>query len=196
MTMFARVIAGLALGTALAGGIVALGATAAVAGTGPATGAATGPAENAHLNNNNNLHFNANAGFFPNTNLWQQLAGAENRNARENLGMAVKDVVLGFQERDNKDAKQFVNGWFNNNLWLGGNSWLNGNGNFNERIRPQARQVNRPVLVQPVRPVQRVVRQPVVRERVAQPVVLPIERQRVVQPVRRFDGLRGLGGGL
>lgn len=193
MTMFARVIAGLALGTALAGGIVALGATAAVAGTGPATGAATGPNENTHLNNNNNNHFNATAAFFPQQNFWQQFGAADNRNGRENLGLAVKDVVLGFQERDNRDAKQFINGWYNNNLWMGGNAWFNGNGNFHQRQQPQARQVNQPVLVQPIR---REVRQPVVRERVAQPIVLPIERQRVLQPVRRFDGLRGLGGGF
>ncbi|WP_433497425.1 hypothetical protein ACQP1K_21065 [Sphaerimonospora sp. CA-214678] len=181
--MFAKVFAGLALGAALAGGIVTLGATAAGATTGP-----NNNNNNNHLLNNNDQLWNTNAWYNPQFNWWGQQARADNRNGRENLGMAVKDVVLGFQEKSNRDDKQFLNNWLNNHSMFGGQGWLNNNQNLNERpLQQNNRRAVQPVLVQPL---QRTVRQPVVRERLIQPIqVQPV--QRVVQPIRRFDD--GLG---
>lgn len=187
MTMFAKVFAGLALGAALAGSIMTLGATAAGASTGP-----NNNNNNNHLLNNNDQFWNTNAWYNPQFNWWGQQARADNRNGRENLGMAVKDVVLGFQEKSNRDDKQFLNNWLNNHAMFGGQGWLNNNQNLNERPNQQNRQAVQPALVQPL---QRVVRQPIVRERLIQPIqVQPVER--VVQPVRRIQPIRRLADGF
>ncbi|WP_204012002.1 hypothetical protein [Sphaerimonospora thailandensis] len=183
--MFAKVIAGLALGTALAGGIVALGATAAGASTGP---------DNNRLINNNNDYMHNNHWFSPQNNWWNQLGRADNRNGREALGMAVKDVVLGFQQKDNRDDKQFLNNWWNNRAMFGGNNAFGNNRNINEHPLQRNRGVNQPVLVQPVQR-ERVI-QPVQRERVIQPVAVQPTQQRVIQPTLPFNRFPRFGEGL
>ncbi|MCT9932566.1 hypothetical protein N5079_20405 [Planotetraspora sp. A-T 1434] len=113
MATFKKVFAGLALGTALAGGALALGATAASASTVPVSW---------HNNNDNNNCWNDNNNCcwqdnncFNNCNNWHS-----SKDDCDSFAIATPCVAIGFQDKTCRDDC-----WSNNNCWQNNNCFNN-----------------------------------------------------------------------
>ncbi|MBP2707625.1 hypothetical protein JOL79_27970 [Microbispora sp. RL4-1S] len=115
MPMFTKVIAGLALGAAVAGGALAAGVTAANASAIPASDWRDGhdrhdknrPVEHDDSNwwNNNRDWQRDNNGW------WGQNFWKFDKTDHSAFGIAAKDVAVGFQDKTDKDD------WYNNQNW-------------------------------------------------------------------------------
>ncbi|GAA4208424.1 hypothetical protein [Microbispora amethystogenes] len=154
MRKFTRVIAGLALGTAAAGGAIAMGATAASAGTdnGLGTFALSSPPmmNNTFIpfgdfgNNNNNCGNNLGNGngcwnnnnnnnmFWNNQSFWNQSAFTDNVDDDSSFAVIGKDAAIAFQDSTKRNSNFFNSGWWQNNNWWNNNNnncWNNNLGN-------------------------------------------------------------------
>ncbi|MEN3538450.1 hypothetical protein AAH991_25285 [Microbispora sp. ZYX-F-249] len=153
MPKFKNVLAGLALGTAIAGGAIAMSATAASAGCGDGFFGLGGmPPQNNFVpiglgNNNNNCgngfnnncdnnnwcNNNQNNNFWNNQSFWNQSAFCDNLDSDSNFAIVGPCATIAFSDKTNRESNWFNNGWFQNNNWWNNNNcnnWNNGNNNF------------------------------------------------------------------
>ncbi|KAA9379824.1 hypothetical protein F5972_09310 [Microbispora cellulosiformans] len=148
MPAFTRILAGLALGTALTGGSFALAAAA---------GATTVPLADGNEHINDNRWNNENNNWWNNQNFWNQGLWKDSVNDHSGFGIVAKGVALGFQDKTNRDNAWFNNSWWANNQFF--NNRDNNDRNFNHVNRAPVNE--RPTtLVVP-----EVVRDTVVKER-------------------------------
>ncbi len=154
MPKFKNVLAGLALGTAIAGGAIAMGATAASASCGDGFFGLGGmPCNNNNFvpfncnnnnncqpcNNNNNCNNNwcnnnQNNNFWNNQNFWNQSAFCDNLDSDSNFAIVGPCATIAFSDKTNRESNWFNNGQFNNNCWWNNNqnnNWCNNNNDNN-----------------------------------------------------------------
>jgi hypothetical protein len=137
------ILAGLALSTAVAGGALAFGATAASADTNDNCGNGGWnncqpcnnfcQPNNNECNNNNNCNQNCNNNWCndncnncwqDNNCWWNQSNWRDCKDDNSAFGIVAKDVAIGFQDKESRD-----NNW-NNNCWWQNNCWNNNQDNF------------------------------------------------------------------
>lgn len=127
--MFKKVFAGLALSTALVGGALTLGATAASAGC-------DNGGSNPWCNNNtnNNCWWNNNNCNQQNNNcFWNNSCFNEDDEDNSSFAIATPCVAIGFQDSSDDKSCWNNNSWWNqNNCWnQNDNCWWNNNNNDN-----------------------------------------------------------------
>jgi len=133
-----NIIAGLAFGTLVAGGALALGATAASAadleenGLLPTNGTVLPIViqpeddDHHHVRDHRNFFDRDHNNWWHNKNWWNQNAWKDSYNDTSGFGIVAKDVAIGFQDKTNRDDHWFNNFWFNdNNWWNHNNNWWN-----------------------------------------------------------------------
>ncbi|MBO4275735.1 hypothetical protein [Microbispora triticiradicis] len=153
MPKFTKVLAGLALGTAIAGGAIAMSATAASAGCGDGLMGLGGMPcnnntfvpfncnnnnncdnnNNDNCNNNNWCNNNQNNNFWNNQSFWNQSAFCDNLDSDSNFAIVGPCATIAFSDKTNRESNWFNNGWFQNNSWWNNNNcnnWNNNNNNF------------------------------------------------------------------
>nr|WP_189182754.1 hypothetical protein [Microbispora rosea] len=142
MPKFTKVLAGLALGTAIAGGAIAMTATAASAYCG--NGFNGGPCFNtgfapvglgndnfANFNDNNWFNQNNNQNFWTNQNFFNNSAFSSDLDSDSHFAIVGPCATIAFSDSTNRDKNWFSNGWFQNNNWFNNNNnnWFNNNNN-------------------------------------------------------------------
>ena len=135
MPALKNIIAGLAFGTLVTGGALALGATAASAADAEENGLngtvlpiAIDPQDDDHhhVQDHRNFFDRDQNNWWQNNNWWNQNAWKDNYNDTSGFGIVAKDVAIGFQDKTNRDDQWFNNFWFNdNNWWNHHNNWWN-----------------------------------------------------------------------
>lgn len=123
MPMLKKILAGVALSTALAGGALAVGVTAASADTTPKSHETEKTHEHDHQNDNKWWEDKQNCWWQDKNNFQNNCFWKNNKDDHTNFGLAVKDIAIGFQDKTNKDDF-----WNNQNWHQKNDCW-----NFNDK---------------------------------------------------------------
>lgn len=129
MPEFKNIIAGLALGTAIAGGALALSSTAASATIAPAWGGGCGGFGGfGGFGGLGGGFGNCNMGWM-NNNLWNQNMMSDRFNDESMMTVSNGYATIAFQGSTNWDTNRWNNTWLNNNAMFGNSNFFN-NGNI------------------------------------------------------------------
>ncbi|ADG86871.1 hypothetical protein TBS_19460 [Thermobispora bispora] len=116
MPAFKKILAGLALGTALTGGALTLGATAA---------SATAPTGNFGPCFDNNVFFNDCNNFWNNSNFWTSNCWNDSYDDSSAFVVSNGTATISFFDETHRDSYWSNSGWFNNNGWFNNTPFFN-----------------------------------------------------------------------